>query len=65
MTPTMDSLYGDGSKHEACELCGFCIDCKDCSKFGCGCNPILTDQLKKQIKKYIPSILNHHRKSED
>lgn len=33
---TMDQTYGDGSKHECCPICGFCIDCGDCEKFGCG-----------------------------
>lgn len=27
---TMDDMYGDGSYHRACTVCGFCIDCGDC-----------------------------------
>jgi hypothetical protein len=34
--PTMDSLYGDGSDHRACEKCGFCRVCGDRDKHGCG-----------------------------
>lgn len=35
--PTMDSLYGDNSDHEACPKCGLCIPCGDCSSiYGCG-----------------------------
>ena len=26
----MNDLYGDDSNHEACEICGLCIKCKDC-----------------------------------
>lgn len=33
---TMDEKYGDGSSHEVCDKCGFCIPCGDCAKFGCG-----------------------------
>ena len=33
---TMDEKYGDGSTHECCEKCGFCITCGDCKKLGCG-----------------------------
>lgn len=32
----MQELYGDGSDHEACIKCGFCITCLDCKNFGCG-----------------------------
>ena len=27
---TMNDLYGDGSDHVGCEVCGFCVDCVDC-----------------------------------
>ena len=27
---TMDSLYGDGSAHEACAGCGCCLVCDGC-----------------------------------
>lgn len=33
---TMNSLYGDGSDHEACPSCGMCVVCGDCATFGCG-----------------------------
>lgn len=33
---TMNDLYGDGSKHEGCQECGYCKTCGDCDKFGCG-----------------------------
>lgn len=33
---TMNNKYGDGSFHEVCEKCGFCIPCGDCQKYGCG-----------------------------
>lgn len=32
----MNDQYGDGSDHKVCDKCGFCIDCGDCKKFGCG-----------------------------
>lgn len=31
MIPTMDSLYGDGSDHIACTICGMCLECSDCT----------------------------------
>ena len=33
---TMNDLYGDGSDCIACEICGFCITCGDCERYGCG-----------------------------
>lgn len=33
---TMDDLYGDGSKHSACQSCGMCVTCGDCATYGCG-----------------------------
>ena len=33
---TMDDLYNDGSDHLVCPKCGYCIECGDCEKFGCG-----------------------------
>lgn len=36
---TMDGMYGDGSDHSACELCGFCVTCGDCVAHGCGATP--------------------------
>ena len=33
---TMDDEYGDGSEHDVCDDCGFCIVCGDCDKYGCG-----------------------------
>lgn len=52
---TMNGLYGDNSDHNACEVCGFCIHCDDCSTFGCGSPP---------SRKLVEVQLNH-RKSED
>ena len=28
---TMNEMYGDGSDHEVCDECGFCITCGDCN----------------------------------
>ena len=28
---TMNDKYGDGSDHAACEKCGWCIECGDCT----------------------------------
>jgi len=36
MSKTMHEEYGDGSDHQVCKDCGFCIECGDCYKFGCG-----------------------------
>lgn len=36
MIKTMDNIYGDKSNHECCRLCGYCITCGDCEKYGCG-----------------------------
>ena len=33
---TMHNEYGDGSNHKCCIKCGFCIECGDCNKHGCG-----------------------------
>jgi len=33
---TMDDEYNDGSDHEYCKICGCCITCGDCDKYGCG-----------------------------
>ena len=34
---SMDDVYCDGSSdHLMCEECGYCVDCGDCKKFGCG-----------------------------
>ena len=33
---TMDEMYGDGSDHEVCEVCGLCKTCGDCELLGCG-----------------------------
>ncbi len=33
---TMYKVYGDGSDHRCCAICGFCITCGDCEGFGCG-----------------------------
>ena len=30
---TMDSLYGDGSDHQACRVCGYCVTCGDCPTY--------------------------------
>ena len=27
---TMHEMYGDGSTHAACTVCGYCTDCGDC-----------------------------------
>ena len=35
-TKTMNDKYNDGSDHEVCVLCGYCIPCGDCKEFGCG-----------------------------
>lgn len=43
---TMDEMYGDGSDHEACEVCGNCITCHDCEMYGCGPNPIQPSEMK-------------------
>ena len=32
---TMDDVHGDGSNHECCSECGFCVTCGDCEKYGC------------------------------
>lgn len=32
---TMNDIWKDGSNHEACEVCKFCIECGDCKKYGC------------------------------
>ena len=32
---TMDDKYGDGSDHIVCLVCGLCIDCSDCERYGC------------------------------
>jgi GNAT superfamily N-acetyltransferase len=34
--PTRDKLHGDGSPHEACPKCQYCVHCGDCAEFGCG-----------------------------
>ena len=31
-----DGIFEDGSGHHCCEKCGYCIECKDCDKYGCG-----------------------------
>ena len=38
MPISMNDMYKDGSDPHCimCEVCGFCIDCGDCLKFGCG-----------------------------
>jgi hypothetical protein len=33
---TMDAAYHDGSGHQMCLKCGFCLPCGDCKKYGCG-----------------------------
>ena len=33
---TMNEKYGDGSDHQVCDTCGFCIPCGDCKQYGCG-----------------------------
>lgn len=33
---SMGERYGDGSGHDACPSCGYCITCGDCLSFGCG-----------------------------
>ena len=33
---SMHEMYGDGSDHEACQRCGFCVSCGDCAEHGCG-----------------------------
>lgn len=33
---TMNDRYGDGSDHEVCMSCGYCIPCGDCKELGCG-----------------------------
>lgn len=35
---TMHEEYEDESSHKICSKCGYCIDCGDCDKFGCGDN---------------------------
>ena len=36
----MHEEYGEPNdktgKHKCCSKCGFCIECGDCNKFGCG-----------------------------
>lgn len=50
---TMDDLYGDGSDHEVCPACGFCIPCGDCKNFGCGSSK----RMKKgYISKHASSL---------
>jgi len=41
---TMDEVWGDGSDHECCEKCHYCITCGDCARDGCGA---LSPELKK------------------
>jgi len=41
---TMDDMYGDGSNHEACEKCGFCLTCGDCI---CG---LSDEEIKKKFE---------------
>lgn len=47
---TMDSLYGDGSDHMACDSCGMCLLCHDCDcgSYGlvscAGCGAPIGDQ---------------------
>lgn len=54
---TMDEVYGDGSKHSTCAVCGFCINCGDCVRFGCGLkantgrNRICRKDLILEVKK--------------
>jgi hypothetical protein len=38
---TMDEIYGDGSEHEACEVCGTCLECD-----GCQCEEIVMRVLE-------------------
>jgi len=33
---TMHETYGDCSEHLCCFSCGFCVECGDCNKYGCG-----------------------------
>jgi hypothetical protein len=33
---TMDTVYDDGSDHKCCHVCGYCKDCGDCDRYGCG-----------------------------
>lgn len=42
---TMNEKYGDGSDHEACKKCGFCITCGDCDRDGCGKQKTALDVL--------------------
>jgi len=41
---TMDEEYKDESNHRVCEECGYCIDCGDCNKFGCGTSKIIKNK---------------------
>ena len=56
---TMDELYGDSSQHQACQLCGFCIDCRDCENFGCGAVAYEEGNAQK-----FKTGINHRGKSE-
>ena len=29
------AVYNDCLEHSSCAVCGFCIDCNFCKKFGC------------------------------
>jgi len=32
---TMDDRYSDKSGHLSCNVCGMCIYCGDCKRYGC------------------------------
>ncbi len=56
MDVTMHDFYGDGSDHDCCERCGFCISCEDCADYGCGSPPETSSDEPMELK---------HAKSED
>lgn len=57
---TMNDMYGDNSDHEACDRCGFCVECGDCENFGCG-----KEIYKMPIQEQKKIKLNHRGKSEN
>ena len=51
---TMNEMYGDGSNHIACSICGFCKTCKDCvcatEDYKKGYEQGLADERAKTLK---------------
>jgi len=44
-----DGIFEDGSGHHCCEKCGYCIECKDCDKYGCGSQSLKIPSSKRII----------------